>query len=270
MRTSLDRRQFSFLTSFLTAGVALGAPLALGPLPASAASPSTDVMLAFDRLYIPPLFLTGSAGKSADGPARADAALQRLVQAWPALHDQLRAVWPRDAGWRHTLAAVQGHIRKATDLAARRQWPESHEALEAVRLDLQRARAGRRMDYLLDRYTAFHEPMEHLAAAGATAAATPLDATARAALEHHYAQARARWRDIETVPIDARALGLSPAREAQLRKALADEDAALAALSDALRGRDDAALRQAAAATKPPFVRAYTAFGLPVGEAPRS
>jgi hypothetical protein len=262
MRTSLDRRQFSLLTLAAT----LGAPLALGSPAASAASAPTDVMLAFDRLYIPPLFLTGSAGKSADGPARADAALQRLVAAWPALHDQLRAVWPQDAGWRRTLAAVQGHIRKANDLATRRQWPESHEALEAVRMDLKRARDARGLDYLLDRYTAFHEPMEHLAAAG-TAAGTALEGKARAALEHHYAEARARWRAIETVPIDAKALRLSPAREAQLRKALADEDAALAALSEALRGRDDAALRKAAAATKPPFVRAYTAFGLPVGEA---
>ena len=56
-----------------------------------------------------------------------------------------------------------------------------------MRLDLKRARAGRRMDYLLDRYTAFHEPMEHLAAAGAASGTTPLDITARAALEHHYA-----------------------------------------------------------------------------------
>jgi hypothetical protein len=246
MRTSLDRRQFSLLTL----AAAVGAPLALGSPAASAASAPTDVMLAFDRLYIPPL-------------------LQRLVAAWPALHDQLRAVWPQDAGWRRTLAAVQGHIRKANDLATRRQWPESHEALEAVRMDLKRARDARGLDYLLDRYTAFHEPMEHLAAAGTAAAGTALDGATRAALERHYVEARARWRAIETVPIDAKALRLSPAREAQLRKALADEDAALAALSEALRGRDDAALRKAAAGTKPPFVRAYTAFGLPVGEAPQ-
>ena len=66
-----------------------------------------------------------------------------------------------------------------------------------------------------------------------------------------------------------RSWGLSPARQAQLRQGLADEDRALARLSQALAaGAPEAELLQAGAALKGPFVKAYTAFGWPAGETP--
>jgi hypothetical protein len=269
MKSPLDRRRFSQFIFGAFAAFAASEALAAGAAPtAAAASAADDAMIEFDSVYIPPLFLTGSAPKSAEGPARAKAALARLQASWPTLRTRLLAAWPGDAGWRGTLDAVQRHIAESDRLAARGVWPEAHEALEHVRAAMKKAREARGMVYVLDRFVAFHDPMEHLAEAGAKWDPRALGAAQRAEIEAHFVQARARWRELETLNLDARALRLTPVREAQLRQAMADESAALTALSMALRGDDAAALLKAAAATKPPFVRAYTAFGLAEGESP--
>jgi hypothetical protein len=259
MTYTLDRRAFTAMTLLTLAGRVR-----------AVAKGDDGAMIDFDAVYIPPLLLTGAAPKSPEGPARAQAALSRLQAQWPALRARLQAVWPRDRAWLRTLDGVQGHVADAARHAGRGAWPESHEALEHVRMALKQAREARGMDYVLDRFIAFHEPMEHLADAAVKWTPTTLGPQQRAEVERHYAEARARWRAVEALQFDAAALRLTPVREAQLRKAMTDEGAALAALSQALRGDDAAALLKAAAATKPPFVRAYTAFGLADGEGPRS
>jgi hypothetical protein len=256
MTHTLDRRRFT-----------AAALLALAGSVHAVTRTDDGAMIDFDALYIPPLFLTGAAAKSPEGPARAQAALARLQGQWPALRGRLEAVWPRDTVWLRTVGAVQGQLADAARHAGRGAWPESHEALEQVRMALWRAREARGMDYVLDRFVAFHEPMERLADAAVKWTPSTLGPRQRAELEKHFVEARARWRPVEALPLDAAALRLTPVREAQLRKAMTDESAALQALSEALRGADAAALLKTAAATKPPFVRAYTAFGLAEGDA---
>ena len=121
------------------------------------------------------------------------------------------------------------------------------------------ARQALGIDYALDHYTAYHGAMEALA--NATTVQRPV-------MEADFAKARALWRGLEQRPIDPAAYGLSAPRQAQLVKALADETEALSRLSSALRGASDADLLKAAAALKPPFVRAYVAFGWAPGESP--
>ena len=134
-----------------------------------------------------------------------------------------------------------------------------------MRVDLMQARRRQGMDYFVDRLTAFHEPMETLALTGSTLRPDQLDAKRRVELERAYAHARTLWRGIEQHAVDSAAYGLSAPRQAQLRKALDDETAALGQLSDALRGNDNANLLKAAVAIRPPFAKAFTAFGQPEG-----
>lgn len=263
MNANLDRRQFS--QQLVAAAIAT-----FGIAAASAAAPPQDVMVDFDAVYIPPLFLTGSAPKSADGPARARAAMARLQSRWTVLRPRLQATWPADAAWRRTLASVQVQLDNSARQAAAGEWAQAHESMEHVRIAMMQARVARGMDYALDRFTTFHETMEHLVLAGTRWDAATLSATQRSELEHLFAEARARWHSVERLNLDPRTLALSPAREAQCRKAMADESAALGALSQALRGGDNAALLNAAAAIKAPFIRAYTAFGWADGESPRA
>ena len=237
-------------------------PLA-SALPVKAATHLTDAarsaMVAFDAVYIPALFLTGSAGKSAEGPAKAEAAMQRLLADWPRRRAALVAALPGAKGWTQALEAVGRHLTDAGRQVASRRWEDSHTTLEHVREAMFEARHALGIDYALDHYTAYHGAMEALA--NATTVQRP-------AMEADYAKARALWRSIEQRPLDPAAFGLSVPRQAQLRQALLDETDALSRLSSALRGASDADLLKAAAALKPPFVRAYVAFGWAPGESP--
>jgi hypothetical protein len=247
MHPSRTRRH---LMSLALLGLVPGLGRAAGP-----AHPSITTSLQFDAVYIPALFLTGSAAKTPDGPAKAVAAMKRLSGQWLVLKPAMIAAVPDRRTWPQALQAAEGHLREADALVAKAQWEPSHEALEHVRDVLFEARRSLGIDYALDEFTAYHVIMERLA--GATRVQRPV-------LEADFAAARAGWRRVEAMSFDAAAYGLSPARARQLDEARADESRALSALSEALRAGSDADVLKAAAAIKPPFVRAYVAFGAPL------
>lgn len=222
---------------------------------AEPSSSSSSPFMRFDALFIPALFLTGSAGKSADGPAKAMAATRRLGEQWPSLKPELIAAVPGQRAWLKTVQATQAHLREAETLAAKAQWGPAHEALEQVRQVQFETRRSLGIDYALDPFTAYHAAMENLA--NATRVQRP-------AFEVDFATARALWRHIELMNFDAATYGLGEARTRQLAQARADESNALSALSQALNTGSDAEVLKAAAAIKPPFVRAYVAFGTPL------
>lgn len=226
-------------------------------------------MVRLDALYIPFLSMTSAAQADAKAAPKAAAAAARLRAAWPSLQQALLARPPapaRAAAWSRALQQAGRQLTLAEQAVAKGDWKEAHEALEPVRIALMKERQAAGFDYFVDRLTAFHEPMEELALAGASLAPGAVDAPRRRELEQAYASARALWRAVEQNLPDARSYGLSAAREAQFRQGLAAEAAALSRLSDALRGSDNGALLAAARAIKPPFAKVFTAFGLADGE----
>ncbi|MBP8309914.1 MAG: hypothetical protein KAY46_21740 [Burkholderiaceae bacterium] len=237
------------------------ASLLVLPMVATAAVSPIEAAIAFDRQYIPPLFLTGRAAASPEFVERAGAAFARLEARWPALRDGIRSSWPEDANSRRLLAALDRDLAEARRRIDARDWSSSHAALEPMRERLRRARQSRGIDYALDRYTRFHEAMERLVDRGAALAGKRLSALEREGLLADFIQARAHWQAVERAAVDPKAFGMTPARETQWRTALQDEARTLGAVSQALRGDDDAALLKTVGAVKAPFVRAYTAFG---------
>lgn len=240
----------------------------------AAKAPPTDAlepMVRLDSLYIPALSLTSAAQSDAKAGPRATVALGRLRQAWPRLLADLTTRPPAPgaaSAWKRALSRAERQIALAEAAAAKSDWAHAHEALEPVREALMQVRHAVGFEYYVDRLTAYHEPMEVLALAGTRLKPGAIDAAARSALEQAFAQARVRWLEAERHPADGRRYRLSPAREAQLSQGRAGVDAALSKLSDALRGADDAALLAALKTVKPPFARAFTAFGLAEGEPP--
>ncbi|NDY92817.1 hypothetical protein [Ideonella livida] len=243
-----------------------GLPAAWRPARAGATAPAPP-WLALDQVYIPALFHTGSGGRSPEAAQRAGRALARLQAQWPALRPTLLAWRPADGGWVAALRRVEGHLQQAVQDAARGDWPHSHEALEGVRDTLAQARLARGEAYLLDDYTAFHGAMEAITAQAANPA--PLD---RAVLRTAFTTARALWQALLQQPPEPTLWGLSPARLTQWRQGVQEESDAFTALSQALDRPaaevPEPALRQAAAALKAPFVKAYIAFGLGLDEVP--
>jgi len=230
-----------------------------------------DDMVALDATYIPALAQTTAASQDAAAVPRARAALAALQAQWPGLQQRLNMTWgpqaPKD--WHQALAQAGQHIQAAAAAAAQANWKQAHDALEPIRTDLMAVRRAQGMDYFVDSLTAFHEPMEALALAATSTPAASLSERQRAEMAQNFAHARALWAQVERQRIDTASYGLSAARAAQLKQALADETLALARLSDALRGGDNAQLLQAAAAIKGPFARAFIAFGQAPGETPR-
>jgi hypothetical protein len=229
-----------------------------------------DAMVAFDGRFIPALAATSAAAGDPRAADRARAATSRLVAEWPTLRAQLSAAGagaPASARWPAVLAGLDRDIAHADGLVREGRFGDAHEALERVRPALLDARHAAGIDYFVDRLVEFHEPMEALVAQAPAARDGRLGDEGRAAMVRTYAQARALWLAIERAPLDAERHGMSAQRAEQYRRAVAEESAALARLSDALRSGDGPAIAAAAEAVKPPFARAYTAFGQPPGEA---
>lgn len=225
-----------------------------------------DNSIALDAVYIPALSLTNAKPGDTAGADKARAAMRRLDAEWPRLRvallkDLSGGTSAQAAAARKTLARVDASLEASRKAIAASNFGAAHTALEDVRIDLMKLRLEQGVDYFMDRLTAFHEPMEELALAGTSTQPQDLTPARRAAMEEAFARARALWRGVEQNLPSPPVYGLNEARLAQFNRGMADVTAALARLSDALRGTDNAALLKAAAAIKPHFARTFTAFG---------
>lgn len=121
-------------------------------LPAIAnTAPSTAVlsaMASFEALYLPALTLTRRADQSPEGPAKADAAMQRLLSGWSARRVALAAAMPGAKPWAEALDAVGRHLTEADLLITSRHWVQAHAALDHVRESLLKACQTLGLDYV--------------------------------------------------------------------------------------------------------------------------
>jgi hypothetical protein len=242
---------------------------ALGLLAAFATGAHADILnnsVALDAVYIPALSLTNAKPGDTAAADKARAAMQRLESSWPGLRAALLKDFSdgtpaQAAAARKTLAQVDKALAESRKAAAAGKFEAAHTALEDVRIDLMKLRMARGVDYYMDRLTAYHEPMEVLALAGANTEPQDLTPARRDEMEKTFVEASALWRSAWKNLPDPKAYQMNDARLAQFKKGMADVTAAMSRLSDALRGTDNAALLKAAAAIKPPFARTFTAFG---------
>ena len=251
---SPSRRRFTLCT--------LG--IACLSLAGTARADTLDEMVDFDGLFIPALFTTGQAATDTGAAPRARAATTVLVTRWPSLRARLADAGPGApgaAGWQQMLVELDRRISEGDARVRTDRFAQAHESLEHVRPAMLQARRAAGIDYFVDRLVEFHDPMERLAEAAMPLRAGTMTPAGRAELVSHFARTRAGWARIEASPVDPVRHRLSPRRLEQHRRGIADETAALSRLSDALRASSDTALADALAGIKPPFIRAYTAFG---------
>lgn len=240
------------IRSLLAAGLLLTAAAAnaeLKPLAADSA--------ALDRAYIPALMSSG--GKDL---AKAQATHEAYERAWAIFADQQRKAFPGNAEWTKLLAEADKANAEARAALANGKASDAHNAQEVVRHALWHQRQAMQVAYQPDLLTDFHATMETIIAtaqAGTGDAATPAQlATLRALLP----KARAQWDRVEGAAWSPADYALDGARLENYRAAMAAEDQALAALAAALDEGNGPAIAKAAAAIKPPFAKAYAAFGV--------
>jgi hypothetical protein len=230
----------------------LAAGAASAALPALAADSA-----ALDRSYIPALML--SNGKD---QAKAQAALTAYDQAWLVFAERQRKAYPGDAGWTRTLAIVdQANARARADIAAGKL-ADAHNAQEDVRHALWHQRQAMGVAYQPDVLTDFHATMELIIAGTADKAPQTIDAATNAQLRTQLAIARTQWQAVKSARWTPADYGVEGARFDAYLAAVAGEDRALDELAAALDAADGARIVKAATALKPPFAKAYAAFGV--------
>jgi hypothetical protein len=228
---------------------ASAAAAALPPLAADSA--------ALDRSYIPALML--SNGKD---PARAAAAQAAYDRAWAEFVARQRDAQPGNAGWSKMLATIEKANADARAALAAGRLKDAHNAQEEVRHALWHERRALGADYQPDLLTAFHAPMELLIDAVQDKAPAAIGAAEIVKMRPLLAQARSEWQAVKSARWSPEDYGLDAARAESYRAAGAAVDQALDQLAAALDAGDGAGIAKAAPSIKPPFARAYAAFGV--------
>jgi hypothetical protein len=231
-----------FAAALLLSLFAGSAAAALPPLLADSA--------ALDRSYIPALML--SNGKD---PAKARAAQETYEQAWAAFAAKHRNAKPGDAGWTQMFAVIDKANAEARAAPAPARWAtRTTRRSSARRHELHdEAPVPARPAYRFPRDDGTDHPRRRRAAGDGAA---EIASCARKA-----AEARKLWQAVKTARWSPEDYGLDAARTESYRAALVAEDKALDELGAALDAGDGARILKAAPAIKPPFAKAYAAFG---------
>jgi hypothetical protein len=212
---------------------------------------------ALDRSYIPALMLS-----NAKDPAKASAAQSAYERAWAEFAARQRGAYGGDAGFAKTLAIVDKANAEARAAIAAGKLADAHNAQEEVRHALWHQRQAMGIAYQPDLLTDFHAVMELIIIGAQGKEAQATGAAGIAQLRSQLTEARERWQAVKSARWDPAEYGLDGARLDAYRAALAAEDRALDELAAALDTADGARIAKAAPAIKPPFAKAYAAFGV--------
>ena len=240
-------RQFTLVALFL-----LVAGNAAGVLPALLQDSA-----ALDRAYIPALMLS-----NAKNPAKALAAHESYLAAWEAFAARQRSARPTDAAWAKTFANIDKANAEARAALTAGRLADAHMIQEEVRHELWRQRQALGLDYQPDRLTAYHETMEDLIASVPGKEPAAIGTPQISAMKAILAKARTQWLAVKSARWEPADYGLEGARLDAYLAAVAAEDRALDELAAALDAGDGVRIAKAAPAIKPPFAKAYGAFGV--------
>ncbi len=238
--------------SILGLALCLCAGIATAALPPLAADSA-----ALDRSYIPALML--SNGKD---PAKARAAQEAYDAAWEQFAAKQRSVYAADPAWRKTLATAEHANAEARAALATGRLQDAHNAQEEIRHALWHQRQAMGVAYQPDALTDFHATMEIMIASVPSPVPAALDANTIDKLRGLLATARAQWLTVTNAAWSPEDYGLTGGRLDAYRAALAAETQALDAVAKALDAGEGAGLGKAVATLKPPFAKAYGAFGV--------
>lgn len=221
---------------------------------------ATDIrhdMVKLDKVYIAALALT-SQGKVAESRKAVDA----LQKEWQGFSERHVNAKPGDTQWKPDFEHVSGMVNEAVKIAAsNRKITDAHEALEHVREVLMKLRQRNRIDYFIDGFTAFHEPMEAIVLAAKDKTAETLADADIARIRATLPLAEKAWRRVTTAKLDANDYLLSSSQADDVRKLIALENTSLRALKNALNTGDKSRIAQAAVGIKPNFAKLFMTFG---------
>jgi len=213
-----------------------------------------EEMVALDRDYIPALALTNQPEKP---EALVKEAMSRLENAWERFLKTLTPVQKEDPILKPALKEAEKHIEEAGKMLASGRKAEAHEALEGIRRGLAKARKFMGIDYLPDRLTAFHDPMEAFYHT-AYESKTLQDWTA---LKKGLENLSILWNEVEQHKLDTKRFGFGPEKAALYVELVKKEREILTQMAALLTPEKKEDLLKAALSLRKVFARVYLLFG---------
>lgn len=209
-------------------------------------------MVALDRSYVAALVLSNQPDKPAEAVT---ASMKRLTESWKKFVDGLSPADRENNALKNAIPDIGGSVAEAQKLAAAGKRREAHEALETVRLTFWKARSNMGIEYLPDKLTAFHEPMEEFVD---LAEKPNADKTKLAKLLDELS---AKWKIVEDSPLDTKLFGFNDEKVQRYTTLVKKERETISSLSDLLKGSDQAAFAKTAGMVKSNFSQTYMIFG---------
>ncbi|EKD22251.1 MAG: hypothetical protein ACD_87C00086G0002 [uncultured bacterium] len=237
------KKKYAFLAVMATLSLVVAATVYAGVI---------EEFAALERAYVPALALTNQPTRPAH---QVQESLRRLDRAWQRF---VQAADPQIKSYPAFAEAVTESRRKISGaevlVAADRRY-DAHESLEYIRTAFWKVRTGMGIDYLPDRFTAFHDPMEKFAAE------VSKPDSDRKTLKTALTGLSSLWSDVEKSGIDAALFKLSPERAETYAKQVRKEREILNQLAGLIDSGNVEALSKAAVAMKSNFAQTYFVFG---------
>jgi len=205
-----------------------------------------------ERAYVPALALTNQPTKPV---SQVQESLRRLDKAWQGFVQATASQIKSNPALAKVVTESRQKISRADALVAADKRHDAHESLEYIRTAFWKIRTDMGIDYLPDRFTAFHDPMEEFAEDISKPGSDPKKLkTALTGLSR-------LWSDVERSGIDAALFKLSPERAETYAKQVRKEREILNQLAGLIDSGNIEALSKAAVAMKSNFAQTYFVFG---------
>lgn len=205
--------------------------------------PVQESMAAFDRAYIPALMLT----RDRDPTGQSVMAIKNLKLQWTVLKSKNPGL-ADDGGPANDAEPL---IMRADSLINAGKHSEAHKLLEQVRDIMYEARMEEKIKYFPDRLTEFHSVLKRIV----EVAPNP------AKVSRHMPDAIASWEAVSKARIDGKSFRMPKERVKRIKKLIAREADALAALSAAASSNNRKKVSELTVKVKKNFITIYRIFG---------
>lgn len=213
---------------------------------------TVEEFAALERAYVPALALTNQPTKPTP---QVQESLRRLDKTWQSFVQAAASQIKSNPAFAKAVTESRQKISGAETLVAAEKRHDAHESLEYIRTAFWKVRTDMGIDYLPDRFTAFHDPMEKFAEEVSKPGSDPQKLkTALSGLSR-------LWSDVEKSGIDAALFKVTPERAETYAKQIRKEREILNQFAGLIDSGNVEALSKAAVAMKSNFAQTYFVFG---------
>lgn len=237
------KKKYAFLPVIAALSLSLAATVYAGVI---------EEFAALERAYVPALALSNQPTKPVP---QVQESLRRLDKAWQSFVQATASQIKLNPTFATVVTESRQKISGAEALVAAGKMHDVHESLEYIRTAFWKVRTDMGIDYLPDRFTAFHDPMEKFAEEVSKQGSDPKK------LKTALAELSKLWSDVEKSGIDVALFKLSPEQAETYAKHVRKEREILNQLTGLIDSGNVEALSKAAVVMKSNFAQTYFVFG---------